>query len=338
MALRRTGQLSFGDALVSGAGVGVLDRIEGLVDWASLAGVVSQVRVVDGGPGRPAWPGIVLLKAIVLQSLYGLSDREAEAALADRLSFRRFCGLGLAEGVPDHAVLCRFRNALVAAGAVERLFAALDAQLMAAEVVVKRGTMLDATLLPTVAARPKDGPKGGPKDRSKALAPQEKPKDSKPPRDPDAGFARRQGKAGSVYGYKAHVGVDQGSGLVRALRVTPANVNDTVEADALIRGDEASVWADAAYHTHAREAALRALGMKPRLARRANKHHPLGRHARRLNRLIARRRAAVETTFATWKNRMGLTAIRYIGLAKARGQVTLTALAFNLRRWAALTA
>lgn len=330
MALKRTGQLSFGDALVSGAGAGVLDRIEGLVDWVSLAEVVSQVRGVDGGPGRPAWPGIVLLKALVLQSLYGLSDREAEAALADRLSFRRFCGLGLAEGVPDHAVLCRFRNALVAAGAVEQLFAALDAQLMAAGVVVKRGTMLDATLLPTTAARPKDRPKD--------LAAQEKPKDGKPVRDPDAGFARRQGKAGSIYGYKAHVGVDQDSGLVRSLRVTPANVNDTVEADALIRGDEASVWADAAYHTHAREAALRALGMKPRLARRANKHHPLGRHARRLNRLIARRRAAVETTFATWKNRMGLTAIRYIGLAKARGQVTLTAFAFNLRRWAALTA
>jgi IS5 family transposase len=331
MALKRTGQLSFGDALVSGAGAGVLDRIDGLVDWSLLAGVVSQVRAVDGGPGRPSWPGTLLLKALVLQSLYGLSDREAEAALADRLSFRRFCGLGLAEGVPDHAVLCRFRNALVAAGAVERLFAALDAQLMAAGVVVKCGTMLDATLLPTTAARPKDRPE---KDQTS----QDAPKDIKPARDPDAGFVRRQGKAGSVYGYKAHVGVDQGSGLVRSLRVTPANVNDTVEADALIRGDEASVWADAAYHTHDRAAALRARGVKPRLARRANKHHPLGRHARRLNRLIARRRAAVETTFATWKNRMGLTAIRYIGLVKARGQVTLTALAFNLRRWAALTA
>lgn len=331
-----TGQLSFGDALVSGAGV--LDRIDGLVDWSLFAGVVSQVRAVDGGPGRPSWPGIVLLKALVLQSLYGLSDRAAEAALANRLSFRRFCGLGLAEGVPDHAVLCRFRNALVAAGAVERLFAALDAQLMAAGVVVKRGTMLDATVLPTTEARPKDRPKDRPeKDQTSQDAPKDI-KDIKPARDPDAGFVRRQGKAGSVYGNKAHVGVDQGSGLVRSLRVTPANVNDTVEADALIRGDEASVWADAAYHTHDRAAALRARGVKPRRARRANKHHPLGRHARRLNRLIARRRAAVETTFATWKNRMGLTAIRSIGLIKARGQVTLTALAFNLRRWAALTA
>jgi IS5 family transposase len=317
MAVRRTGQLCLGDALVSGIGSGVLDRIDGLVDWAGLAAIVAEVRAPEAGPGRPSWPGLVLLKALVLQSLYGLSDREAEAALADRLSFRRFCGLGLLEGVPDHAVLCRFRNALGAAGAVERLFAALDAQLLASGVMVRRGTMLDATLVETTAARPRDG---------------------KPARDPDAAFARRQGKAGSAYGFKAHVGVDAGSGLVRKVIVTPANVNDTVEADVLLCGDEREVWADAAYHTHAREAALRARGVKPRLARRANKHHPLGRHARRLNRLIARRRAAVETTFATWKNRMGLTAIRYIGLAKARGQVTLTALAFNLRRWAALTA
>ena len=73
--------------------------------------------------------------------------------------------------------------------------------------------------------------------------------------------------------------------------------------------------------------------------RRANKHHPtLPRRVRHLNRLIARRRAAVETTFATWKRRMRLTAIRYVGLAKAAAQVTLVAMAFNLRRWVTLAA
>jgi IS5 family transposase len=131
--------------------------------------------------------------------------------------------------------------------------------------------------------------------------------------------------------------VDEGSGLIRSVITTAANVNDTVPADALIRGDEKVVWADAAYHTHAREAALKARGMKPRLMRRANKHHPkLPPRLARYNRLIARRRAAVETTFATFKRRMGLTSIRYIGLTKASAQVTLAAMAFNLRRWAVL--
>ena len=120
---------------------------------------------------------------------------------------------------------------------------------------------------------------------------------------------------------------------------TPANVNDTTPADALIRGDEKAVLADAAYHTHAREQALKARGVKARLMRRPNKHHPkLPPRLQRLNRLIARRRAAVETTFATWKRRMALTAIRYLGLTKASAQITLVAMAFNLRRWSALAA
>jgi IS5 family transposase len=86
---------------------------------------------------------------------------------------------------------------------------------------------------------------------------------------------------------------------------TPANVNDTVPADELIRGDERVVWGDGAYHTHRRQAALKACGHKPRLAWRPNKHHPeLPPRLKLYNRLIARLRAAVETTFATWKRRM----------------------------------
>ena len=128
-------------------------------------------------------------------------------------------------------------------------------------------------------------------------------------------------------------------GLIRSVITTPANVNDTVPADALIRGDERAVWADAAYDTHSRRARLKAEGKKPRIVRRPNKHHPeLPPRLQRYNRLIARRRAAVETTFATLKNRMRLQAIRYIGLAKAEAQVLLAAMAFNMRRWAAITA
>jgi IS5 family transposase len=111
-----------------------------------------------------------------------------------------------------------------------------------------------------------------------------------------------------------------------------------VPADLLIRGDEQAVLADAAYHTHARAAALKARGIKPRLMRRPHKNHPvLPPRLKHYNRLIGRRRAAVETTFATLKRRMGLTAIRYRGLAKANAQVLIAAMAFNLRRWAALS-
>jgi IS5 family transposase len=318
MAVKQTGQLSLAEALLSGRGSvsSPLDRLAGLVKWPHFEHLLSPLR--DGGPGRPAWPPLVLFKALLLQSLYGLSDRELEEALCDRLSFRRFVGLSLEEAIPDFTVLNRFRNLLIEADLLEKLFGELDRQLEEAGVILKRGTMLDATLIEAVAAPPSG---------------------ERPSHDPDARFGGAKGKGGFTFGYKAHVGVDQGSGLIRSVITTPANVNDTVPADALIRGDERAVWADAAYDTHSRRARLKAEGKKPRIVRRPNKHHPeLPPRLQRYNRLIARRRAAVETTFATLKNRMRLQAIRYIGLAKAEAQVLLAAIAFNMRRWVAITA
>lgn len=318
MAVKRTGQLSLAEAFLGGpvGRASSLDRLDGLVKWYRFEKVIGHLRRADT-PGEPGWPVLVLWKALILKSLYGLSERELEEALCDRLSFRRFCGLGLEEGVPDHTVLNRFHSVLVAEGLHERLFGELDRQLEKAGVLVKRGTMLDATLIEAVSAPPTA---------------------ERPSRDPDAAFGGAKKKGGFIFGYKAHVGVDMGSGLIRSVITTPANVNDTVPADRLIRGDEKAVWADAAYHTHAREAALKARGVKARLARRANKHHPeLPPRLKRYNRLIARRRAAVETTFATLKNRMRFTRIRSVGLVKASAQVMLAAIAFNMRRWAALT-
>lgn len=317
MAVKHTGQLSLAEALLGGkmaGGASPLDRLAGLVKWYRFEKLLAPLR--DGGPGRPAWPPLMLFKALLLQSLYGLSDRELEEALGDRLSFRRFAGLGLEEAIPDHTVLNRFRNLLIETKLLEKLFGELDRQLEKAGVMLKRGTMLDATLIEAVSA-----PGSG----------------ERPSRDPDAAFGGSKGK-GFTFGFKAHVGIDEGSGLIRTVITTPANVNDTVVADALICGDEKTIWADAAYDTHARRARLKAEGRKARIARRPNKHHPeLPPRLQHYNRLIARRRAAVETTFATLKNRMRLTTIRYVGLAKASAQILMAAIAFNMRRWAAIT-
>lgn len=321
MAVKRSGQFSFVDALLPQglAGSSRLDRLAELVKWYRFEKLMARVR--DEGPGRAGYRPLLMFKALLLQSLYGLSDAELEEALGDRLSFRRFVGLSLEDSTPDHTTLCRFRNRLIDAGLLETLFGELDRQLEAAGLILKRGTMLDATLIETAAARPP--PMGGTAQDSA---------------DPEARFAARQGKGGGTFGYKAHVAVDQGSGLIRRVITTAANINDTTAADDLICGDERSVWGDAAYHTHAREAALKARGVKPRLMRRANKHHPLPPRLKRYNSLIARRRWAVETTFATLKRRMGLKAIRYVGLTKAAAQITLAAMAFNMRRWVTLTA
>lgn len=318
MAVKRTGQLSFLEAMLPGGlrGSGKLDRLDELARWYRFEKLLARLR--SQGPGRPGYRPLLMFKALLLASLYGLSDAELEEALNDRLSFRRFVGLSLEDAAPDHTTLCRFRLALIEAHLLEKLFAELDRQLEQAGVILKRGTMLDATLIETqAAAKP--------------------PRGETSPVDPEARMTARKGKAGTSFGYKAHVGVDEGSGLIRSVMATPANVNDTVPADALIRGDEKAVWADAAYDTHRRRAALKARGVKARIARRPHwTQGPLPPRLKHYNGLIARRRAAVETTFATWKRRMGLTGIRYIGLTKATAQIILAAMAFNLRRWASL--
>lgn len=317
MGIRRTGQASFADLMADQGPETALDDLNALASWSDFEGLVVHLRQAEG-PGKPGHAPLLLFKALVLASLYGLSDRQLELAIRDRLSFRRFLGLSLADSAPDHTVICRFRNALVAEGLMEKLFAELDRQLEAAGLMVKKGTMLDATLVATGAARPA--------------------RVGEDPRDPDAAFARREGKAGSTYGYKAHVGVDEGSGLIRSVIATPANINDTVPADQLIRGDEAEVLGDAAYHTHARERMLEARGQACLLMRRANKHHALSEAHKAFNRTVSKRRWAVETTFATLKRWMGLRAIRYVGLPRATGQIVMAALAFNLKRWTVLAA
>ena len=155
MAVKRTGQPSFVEALLSTkGGSGQLDRLHGLAKWYRFEKLIGHLRD-ESAPGRPGYPVLVLFKSLLLQSLYGLSDRELEEALDDRLSFRRFVGLSLEEPVPDHTVLNRFRNRLVVEGLLEKLFAELDRQLEAAGVMLKRGTMLDATLIEASSARPK---------------------------------------------------------------------------------------------------------------------------------------------------------------------------------------
>jgi IS5 family transposase len=316
MSVKKTGLPSFVEALMPDWGRHAqLDRLKGLVKWYRLEKPLAHLRD-EATAGRPGYPVAVLLRALLLQSLYGLSDRELKGALTDRLSFKRFCGLGLDEAVPDHTVLNRFRNRLIEDGLLEGVFGELDRQLENSGVILKRGTMLDATLIETVSRPPSRG---------------------RPGSDPDARFAKRQGKAGSSFGYKAHLGVDEGSGLIRAVLTTPANVNDTVVADRLIRFDEKAVYADKAYAKAERRSMLRRHGIKDRIMHKSWGGGPkLTARQTQLNRRIAPRRAAVETTFATWKCRMRLTAIRYRGLVKASAQILLAAIAFNMRRWAAI--
>jgi IS5 family transposase len=317
MTERSKDQLSLADALVQQrAGQNErLGRIKALIDWAPVDRLLKPLRSDVGAPGYPVG---VLMRALLLQQWYALSDPELEEALADRLSFRRFVGLALDEAVPDHSTLWRFREALGRMGLADQVFGEVNRQLAAKGMIVKQGTLIDATLVAAQSAPPASSA-------------------SKPARDPDAAWTKREGSSKAHFGYKAHLAVDQGSLLVRRALLTAANVNDTEPADGLIQGDEAAVYADKAYGSHARSARLKDAGIKNRIMQRANKHHALSARQRQRNRLIAKVRAAVETVFAVFKRSYGYRRVRYFGLPRNQTQLALLCTAFNMRRALALT-
>jgi IS5 family transposase len=320
MAMAKRDQPSFLEAFASPS-LGkndVLDRVVATVKWYRFEKLLSQLR--PEGPGRPPHEPLMMFKALLLAQLYDLSDEGLEEALNDRVSFRRFVGLTLEKAAPDHTSLCRFRNRLADDGMGQRLFAEFDRQLEKQNLVLKRGTMLDATLVQAATGKP---PRG---DEDEAL-------------DADAAFAKRDGKPGSVYGYKAHIGVDQGTRLIRSAVVTAANVNETTVADGLVRGDEEAVYADKAYQSRARRASLKARGIKARIMHKSwGGGPPLSHWQRRHNKLIAPIRASVETVFAVLKRRMGYRRARYVGLRKNLNHFLLLAIAYNMRRASALAA
>jgi IS5 family transposase len=308
-----SGQLGFADHVVGGVHSRRKDQlaqIDGLIGWDEVAVLL---RFREGRTGRPPYPPLMLFKALLLQRWYGLSDEALEDALYDRLSFRRFVGLGIEEAIPDASTLCRFRSELAARSLGEALFEAVGRSLDARGLLLRQGTLIDASLIQAAVAEPRKQPGGG----SSRV-------------DPEASWAKKGSKA--TFGYKLHIAVDQGSGLVREVRVTDARVADCTIGPELVQGDEAAVYADMAYDNAVMRERLDAAGIVNAVMARPNRYHPLDAQAKARNDRIGRIRGRVEGVFGTLKRTYRRSRLLYIGLARNRLDLLLTLLAFNLRR------
>lgn len=307
-------QASFLDALIDPR-LGRNERlsaIDAMVDWSRCEAVAATLR---SGVGRPPYPALAMLKALYLQAMYDLSDPGLEEALLDRLSFRRFCGFALDAGTPDETTILRFRHAAAEAGVLERCFAEINRQLEARGLMLKKGTLMDATLVAATHNRPPASAGLG--------APH--------PKEPEASWTRKNGR--SHFGYKAHIGMDRGSGLVRRAILTGAKTYESEVADGLISGDERAVYGDKAYPKKARRAALKAKGIKDRIAKRRHKSEPpLSPRARLRNDLIARHRAPVEGVFSQLKRFHGFARTRCHTLARNAADMFAALTMLNLKR------
>jgi IS5 family transposase len=283
-----------------------LQRMDAVVPWARFEELVAPHYPV-AGKGRRPYPLAAMLRIHLMQQWFGLSDPAMEEALWETPLLRHFARIGHGfETVPDATTICKFRHLLERHEIGKALFDAMAELLTERGLLLRTGTIVDATLI----AAP-------PSTKNAARA-----------RDPEM----RQTKKGNQwhFGMKAHIGVDAESGLAHSADMSAANVHDSQVAEALLHGDEAVVLGDAAYAS-----SERALDNPQREADepvwatpfKRGKNSPLSDEQRRINRLISGIRAKVEHVFRVVKRQFGYTRTRYRGLYKNSQQIfTLLAL------------
>ena len=193
MAYRPIGQENL-DVTIPSRPLSSLDRLSRLLDWGPIASLLEPLYPAT--KGEPAWPPLAMFKALLLTVWYDLSDVKLAEALDDRASFRRFCGFSGTEATPERTAFVRYRKAPIARGLDRRLFEAVTAELKAKAIAVKKGTLVDATII--ASAREADG---------------------------DGHWVKHKGRS-AMHGFKAHIGADADTALVEKVSVTPANVND----------------------------------------------------------------------------------------------------------------
>ena len=280
-----------------------LSEIEAITPWVELERTVAPFYPSGRGRGRPPIGLSRMLRMYIAQQCFGLSDEGIEDALYDSQSIRRFVGIDLSrESAPDATTLLKFRRLLESHELTESIFNAINAHLAKKGLLLREGTIVDATL---IAAPPSTKNREGKRDEE-----------------------MHQTKKGRqwYFGMKAHIGVDAQSGLVHTLIGTAAHVSDVTQAQALLHGDETEAFGDAGYQgVEKRDENLECpvtwhIALRPS-KRKALKDTPQGKLVEWIEHTKASIRAKVEHPFHVVKNLFRHRKTRYRGLAKNTAQL-----------------
>lgn len=325
-----------------------LNDVDRVIDWKPIEGFLKKkLRRHKDAVGNPAYPALGMFKVLLLQRWHDLSDHKIAAAMADRISFNRFTGFSLDHESPDASTICRFRNHLEERGLLAKLLNMINEQLEGHGILVRTGSIVDATLIPSSRC-PRKVEEVIADELADAADDDDDDRDDEPPtgytvetRYSDDLEARwtRKGKV-FCYGYKGHIAVDTGHGFILAGHATAANRPDCKELMSVI--DEsglekgAPVLADKGYSSAANRCDLEEAGCFDLIMYKAARGHPLNEAQRAVNRAISMVRGSVERAFGSMKKHYGLARARYLGTAKVTMQLMLSAMAFNLKKAALL--
>ena len=280
-----------------------LAEMNAVIPWTELLALIGP-HYPRSLRGRPAMPLATMLRIYLLQQWFNLSDPAAEEALYDSEAMRRFAGVELGDdAIPDETTILHFRHLLEQHQLTEQLFALVRGLLESKGLLLKSGTIVDATIITA------------PSSTKNATA----------TRDPEM----RQGKKGKTwyFGMKVHVGTDP-RGIVHALTTTHAGAADITQMPELLHGEEDAVYGDQAYWSDADRAAARAARVRYRVNKRPTRGAPLSDYWKQINQARSRVRARGEHAFHVVKTLWGAAKTRYRGLAKNTARYfTLFALA-----------
>jgi IS5 family transposase len=320
------------------------NQVNLMVDWRLVSNIINKYyQKGNSATGRPSYDGLILFKMSLLQTWYGLSDYEVEDRVNDSISFSRFVGISLDDVVPDHSVLSRFRTEMTKKGAYEKLFKAINKQLEKHKIIVKKGAIVDASIIDSPLK-----PKGQTtfqieNDRSEEERSDEDKNNENSHHievtkiqkgaDPEGRWIKKSGK--TRFGYKKHVVTDE-EGLILGILTTPANVNEISNLEDVLNSADLPegiyLNADKGYASEKNEQILKTKKIKSRILHRARKGKPLTERQKLRNKLIGKTRFKVERTFGSIKRWFNSTHTRYKGIAKTHTQNLIEAIAHNLYR------
>ena len=290
-----------------------LGEMAKVVPWARLCGVI-EPHYPKGERGRPPIGIERMLRIYFLQQWYALADEALEDALYDSQAMRTFAGIDLSvDPVPDATTLLKFRHLLEAHALTRRIFEEVGAMLAEHKLMMKEGTIVDATIIAAPSST----------------------KNARKERDPEM----HQVKKGNQwhFGMKAHIGVDAASGLVHTVTGTAANVADIAQTHELLHGEEKAVYADAGYIgaekraeviVQARQTEWHVAAKRGKV--RAMAEGLLKELTQAYEKAKAQVRARVEHPFHIIKNLFRHRKVRYRGLAKNTAQLQILFALANL--------
>lgn len=308
-------------------------QINSLLEWDEISKVIeTHYKKGKSITGCPSYDGLLLFKMCLLQTWYGLSDYEVEDRINDSLSFSYFCGLHIDQVAPDHSTLSRFRTAMTKAKAFEPLFKEVNRQLEAKQIIVKKGALVDASVIDTPLK-----PKGKTnyeitKDREdeQEVVVTKEFADSV---DKEASWIKKGGKY--RYGYKKHYVTDE-EGLVMGVVTTKASTNEITNLEEVIDAAELPegipLKADKGYQSEKNKEILKKKKLKNHILKKAKKNKPLTAWEKKFNKLVGKVRFKIERTFGGIKRWFQGGVARYKGIAKMHTQNLVEAIAYNLYR------